>query len=83
VRFDVARFDACAEAARLVVRTDDLREEGHRLLMTSLARSGQVDEALRHYENLEVFLRQELGSEPEPETRRLAEQLRSDVSSAG
>jgi DNA-binding SARP family transcriptional activator len=54
------------ERARTLTELAPYRETGHRLLMESLARRGNIAEALRAYERLRVLLREELGITPSP-----------------
>jgi DNA-binding SARP family transcriptional activator len=61
---------------RRVVQADEWNEEAHRLLMTSLGRSGQRAEALRHYDRLASLLERELGATPEARTQTVHDQLR-------
>jgi hypothetical protein len=49
------------ERARLLTECAPYRETGHRMLMETLERRGNVAEALRAYERLRVLLRHELG----------------------
>ena len=58
------------------VKADDLNEAAHRKLLIALARGGERNEALRHYERLAQTLRVGLGAEPERETRVLVDRLR-------
>lgn len=57
---------------------DPLHEPMHRLLMLLFARSNQRSAALAQYETCRRILDEELGVEPEPETRALYEQIRDD-----
>ncbi len=59
------------------VEIDPVWEQGHRRLMRAQAACGERNRALRHYQAFEAWLAQEVGAEPDPETRALAEQLRS------
>lgn len=52
-------------------------EAGRRLVMRALAGSGECNKALRYYEEFAEWLKNEYGSDPDPETRALAEQLRA------
>lgn len=60
---------------------DSWREEAHRQLMLSLARSGQRSAALAQYENCRQLLRKELGVDPTLETTRLYERVLSTKNS--
>ncbi len=55
---------------------DSFREDIHRRLMETLADDGRRAEALRQYEKCATVLRQELGLEPDPLTRALAQRIR-------
>jgi predicted ATPase/DNA-binding SARP family transcriptional activator len=65
-----------AYAARLL-ELDTLMESAYRQMMTLLAFSGQRVAALNQYEACQKLLRDELGVEPEEETRGLYEQIRA------
>lgn len=64
---------------RKLLALDPLREEGHRLLMTILADTGNRGSALLHYEQCVEIIKDELGVAPDPETIRLAESIRKGV----
>lgn len=64
--------------AQELVNFDPSREEGHRLLMQLYAASGQRAAALRQYKICEAALLRELDVEPDPETRALFEQIKSE-----
>ena len=59
------------------VQIDPLWESGHRRAMRALAERGEQNRALRHYETFRDWLAEEVGGEPDPETRRLAQLLRN------
>jgi DNA-binding SARP family transcriptional activator len=63
--------ESAEQWARKLVTTEPLREEGHRLLMRSLAASGNRGEALQVYERLRSLLEAELGAAPSPDTEAL------------
>ncbi|HKL77063.1 MAG TPA: BTAD domain-containing putative transcriptional regulator, partial [Gammaproteobacteria bacterium] len=50
-------------------------EAGHRRVMTLLARRGQTNAALRHYDQCRNHLAQELGVQPEEATRQLRDHI--------
>jgi DNA-binding SARP family transcriptional activator len=54
------------ERARALTELAPYRETGHRLLMESLERRGNLAEAIRAYGRLRVLLRDELGVAPSP-----------------
>ncbi len=56
---------------------DKLNEEAHRLLITVYGMDGQRAAALRQYQECVRLLEDELGVQPEPETRLLKERLQS------
>jgi DNA-binding SARP family transcriptional activator/TolB-like protein/Tfp pilus assembly protein PilF len=68
--------DKAVTACRQLISLDPLREEGHRLLMTLLASTGNRGGALLQYEQCAEILKDELGVDPDPETIRLAETIR-------
>lgn len=51
---------------------DPLREENHRLLVRLYEAAGQPEAALRQYADLQRLLKQELGTVPSEESRKLA-----------
>lgn len=70
-----ADLASAEHAARRLVERHPYRESGHGLLMEALARGGNVAEALRVFEQLRQFLREELGTSPSPSVTRLHERL--------
>jgi len=67
--------------ARSLIEAAPFRESGYRLLMEALERSGNRAEALRVFESLRRLLAEELGTEPDPQTRAMHQRLlRLDVS---
>jgi len=58
------------------VRLDPLHEPAQRRLIFLYARNGQQAEAHRQYQVCERLLAEELGVEPQPETRQLYEEIR-------
>ena len=54
------------ERARMLTALAPYRETGHRILIETLERRGNIAEALRAYERLRVLLREELGIAPSP-----------------
>jgi DNA-binding SARP family transcriptional activator len=63
-------------AARDLTAHDPLREEGHRLLMRLLARTGQRSAALKQYERLTNLMSDQLGVSPDADTAALAAEIR-------
>jgi DNA-binding SARP family transcriptional activator len=54
------------DCARRLIERAPYRETGHRILIESLERRGNVAEALLAYDHLRVLLREELGIAPSP-----------------
>jgi TolB-like protein len=69
--------------AKRALALDPYREQAHRHLLRGLAMAGNRNEAMAHYGFLEHMLRQDLGVEPEPETRALLEAIRSGAPASG
>lgn len=69
-------FSDSARYANRLLQLDSLNEEAHRLLMSSLALSGQRTAALSQYELCRKLLDDELGVEPEDETVALYDEIR-------
>jgi DNA-binding SARP family transcriptional activator len=61
--------------ARRLVEREPYRESGHRILMRTLAASGNVADALRAYDRLSLLLRDELGVDPGPQTKEVHREL--------
>lgn len=76
---DQANGDDAAAIAALtrLVAIDPLQEDAHRQLMHLLALNGQRSAALSQYETCAAALRRELDIEPEPQTVRLFERIKS------
>lgn len=68
----VADAEACANA---LLALDPLREDGHRALMRIYADQSRIAAALQQYQDCRVYLRRELGIDPDPETDRLYQQI--------
>ncbi len=62
--------------------TDNLDETAHRKLMTLLAKTGLIQEALRQFEQCRSILRKELNLAPETETTDLYNQILKSRSAA-
>lgn len=65
------------ETARRLLALDPLRESSHRLLMRILAQSGQRAAAIQQYQACSEILMRELEVEPDPETTRVLEEIKS------
>jgi DNA-binding SARP family transcriptional activator len=62
--------------AEKAVRIDPLAENARRRLMRAWAALGERNIARRQFQDFAAWLKQEIGAEPDPETRALANQLR-------
>lgn len=72
------------QLARRGIMIDGLHENSHRQLIEALARAGQRQEALAHYEALAQLLMDELAIEPDSQTNALISAVRSgDLAAAG
>jgi len=69
--------EAAMQTARRLLALDPLQEIAHRALMRLLVQSGRREAALRQYAVFSSLLRRELHLEPDPETRRLYEDISS------
>lgn len=70
-------FDSAISYARRWLSLDPLHEPAHRSLMKLYAWSGQQSAALRQYQECVRILEEELGIQPEEETRSFYEAIRS------
>ncbi len=68
-------FDQAFTYASRLLKLDSYREDSHRQLMRLLAYRGLPDQALVQFSVCRQLLRAKLGTEPEPETVALAEQI--------
>jgi DNA-binding SARP family transcriptional activator len=69
------RDDLAVRTALRLLALDPLEEPVHRTLMALHARQHRRGAALRQYQLCLTVLRQELGVEPEPETKRLYQEI--------
>ncbi len=76
---DASQYDrAISDATRLLV-FDPWREEAHRQLMLTLARTGQRSAALAQYKRCRRLLQEELDVEPSDETTALYERIKASM----
>lgn len=69
--------------ARRAADVDPLYESAHRRIMTALARAGERNAALQHFDEFSRWLAQEIGGSPDPDTMALAREIRvTEVASA-
>jgi DNA-binding SARP family transcriptional activator len=64
--------ESAIRCGRRAIAFDNFREDAHRLVLKGLSAAGRTSEALRHYQDLVVFLESELNADPDEETRLLA-----------
>jgi two-component SAPR family response regulator len=74
--FEAGEYAQAREVYHQAIAKDGYSEAAHRGLMRCLARQGELGQALRHYRSLAVFLDEEFGTPPDPETVALLERLR-------
>ena len=72
-------YEQAAKYARQALALEPWMEEAHRQLMRALALGGQRSAALRQFEKCCSLLQDELGIEPEEETKSLAESIRAGI----
>lgn len=77
LRAEAGETAAAIDTAQRLLILDPAHEEGHRALMQLYDRAGRRTEALRQYRVCEEAIRRELDAEPEPETVRVYEQIRT------
>jgi tetratricopeptide (TPR) repeat protein len=68
-------FQGALDAYRRAVGYDPYRESAQRGVMRSLVGAQRRVEALRHYNEFERFIKDELGASPTPETERLYQRI--------
>ena len=81
-RAQAGEIDKAIETASRLLRLDSLHEESHRSLIQLHLRAGRRSAALKAAETCEEILRREK-IEPEPETRRLMEEIRRSYEPPG
>lgn len=69
-------FSSCVRVAGRLLALEPLREDIHRTLMRAYAGQGRLGLALKQFEFCRDVLQRQLGLGPEPETRKLYDQLR-------
>ncbi len=74
-RLDRGDFEEATVVCRRGLSHDPCREGFHRAMMICLARLGQRDRLIAHYEHCRKTLKAGLGVEPTPETERLFREL--------
>ena len=79
--FEAGDYGACLDYALRLLAGDPCREDAHRLVMRCYVRRGERAQALRQYRLCEDVLRMEFDITPEPATRLLFDQARTDPAS--
>lgn len=74
---DCESLDAAQALAERLLQSAPASEEAHRALMRVHLRRGRNNAAQRQFEQCKVALQQELGAEPDVETRRLFDSIQS------
>ena len=69
------QHEEAAATCRLLLARDPLHEEAWRRLMTSHAKQGERNQALKLYQQLTELLARELDAEPDPRTTDLADAI--------
>ncbi|HEX8694988.1 MAG TPA: BTAD domain-containing putative transcriptional regulator [Longimicrobium sp.] len=70
-------WDRALRLGERAVQIDPVCEQGRRRVMRALAARGERNRALRYYEEFAAWLKKEVGADPDPDTRALAERLRA------
>lgn len=76
-------WDGALRLARRAVEVDPLHEAAHRRIMLVLARAGERNRALQHFDEYSRWLEEEIGAAPDPGTAALAREIRLSVEPAG
>jgi DNA-binding SARP family transcriptional activator len=74
---ETGRTERAIQTAIRLLGLDPLQEAVHRTLMRLYARQGRRGAALKQYQVCVALLHRELGADPEPETKRLYQELLS------
>jgi TolB-like protein len=76
IEYNDGEAAAALVRAEAIVRRDRLREDGHRLIMRSLAKLGRRTDALKHFKEFSELLRKELDTTAEAATVECWESIR-------
>ena len=79
---EAGEWDRALRIGERAVQIDPMSEQGRRRVMRAYAARGEVNHALQYYQDFEKWLDEEIGAEPDRETRALAEQLRARAAEA-
>ncbi|GAA2627588.1 hypothetical protein GCM10010411_75940 [Actinomadura fulvescens] len=77
-QLDLGRHRDVVARTPMMIAADPLNEHLRGLRMRALARSGRKAEALREYDQAEVVVRTETGTEPGPNLQRLRDQIHAN-----
>ena len=69
------RWAGALKYANQLLKDDPFREDIHRLVMKILAAQSKPASVKKHFEDLRLLLKSDLGIEPAPETRKLFQEL--------
>ena len=69
------RWSSALKYANQLLKDDPFREDIHRLVMKILAAQSKPGSVKKHFEDLQILLKNDLGIEPAAETRKLFKEL--------
>ena len=69
------RWSSALKYANQLLKDDPFREDIHRLVMKILAAQSKPGSVKKHFEDLQILLKNDLGIEPATETRKLFKEL--------
>ena len=69
------RWSSALKYANQLLKDDPFREDIHRLVMKILAAQSKPGSVKKHFEDLQILLKTDLGIEPAAETRKLFQEL--------
>jgi DNA-binding SARP family transcriptional activator len=75
IAFSEKKWSNAAKYANEILQADPFREDAHRLLMKIFAAQSKPAAVKEQFDNLRNLLKNELGVEPAPETRRIFHEL--------
>jgi DNA-binding SARP family transcriptional activator len=76
--YQIGDYRACLNLAHQLLARDPCREDAYRTLMRCYVKAGERAQALRQYRLCEEILNSEFDAVPEPATRALYDQIRSN-----
>jgi DNA-binding SARP family transcriptional activator/tetratricopeptide (TPR) repeat protein len=75
VETDTQDFNHLIQTMQVVIKVDPYDERAYRLIMDAYARSGHVNKSFKIFQSLKNILNEDLGVEPDLETKSLFEKL--------